>query len=121
MSHLALIVEDEAALRMIYETVLRELGFEVIQAADGEEAINILLHDTPSVVFLDMLLPKVDGSQVLQFIQSTPRLLNTVTVIVTAHSRFQTMMALAANDQFLLKPVRPRDIQSAVQQVLAQL
>jgi two-component system alkaline phosphatase synthesis response regulator PhoP len=121
MSHLALIVEDETALRMIYETVLRELGFDVIQAADGEEAINILMYDTPNVVFLDILLPKVDGGQVLQFIQATPRLRDTATVIVTAHSRFQTIMSLAANDQFLLKPVRPRDIQFAVRQVLAQL
>lgn len=121
MSHLALIVEDEAALHMIYESVLRELGFDVIHATDGEEAISALAQHTPSVVFLDMLLPKVDGSQVLDFIQSTPHLRSTSTVIVTAHSRFQTMMSLAANDVFLLKPVRPRDIQSAVQQVLAQM
>jgi twitching motility two-component system response regulator PilG len=121
MVHLALIVEDEAPLRMIYETVLRELGFDVVQAADGEEAIALLMHYTPSVVFLDMLLPKVDGSQVLDYIQATPRLRNTATVIVTAHSRFEALMSLAANDVFLLKPVRPRDIQSAVQQVLAHM
>jgi len=42
-------------------------------------------------------------------------------VIVTAHSRFKTMMSLAANDMFLLKPVRPRDIHSVIQQVLAQM
>jgi CheY-like chemotaxis protein len=121
MPHLALIVEDEIALRMIYETVLRELGFDVIQAADGEEAIKLLTQRTPNIVFLDMLLPKVDGSQVLHYIQSTPHLNNTVTVVVTAHSRFQTIMSLAASDLFLLKPVRPRDIQFAVQQVLAQM
>ncbi len=119
MSHLALVVEDEAALRMIYETVLRELGFDVIQAVDGEEAIDTLMHATPSVVLLDVLLPKVDGNQVLNYIQAAPHLRDTVTVIVTAHSRFQSMMGLAAKDVFLLKPVRPRDIQSAVQRVLA--
>ncbi|HLV36068.1 MAG TPA: response regulator [Spirillospora sp.] len=121
MSHLALVVEDEAALRMIYETVLRELDFDVIQAADGEEAIDALMHVTPSVVLLDVLLPKVDGNQVLNYIQTAPHLRDTVTVIVTAHSRFQTIMALAAKDMFLLKPVRPRDIQSAVERVLAHI
>lgn len=121
MSHLALIVEDEAALRMIYDSILREMGFEVIHAADGEEAISLLMDHTPSLVFLDMLLPKVDGAEVLHFIQSMPHLHSTSTVIVTAHSRFQASMALTGSDLFLLKPVRPRDIQSAVAQVLTHM
>lgn len=119
MTNLALIVEDEAALRVIYDAVLQNLGFEVMQAADGEEAIQLLEQSTPSIVFLDILLPKVDGSQVFDYIQSSPHLQHTATVVVTAHSRYQHMIALAANDMFLLKPVRPRDIQSAVQQALA--
>src|SRR5690606_7068291 len=119
MNNLALIVEDEVALRVIYETVLSGLGFEVIQAADGEEAISILSHTDPSIVFLDILLPKVDGRQVLEYIQSTPHLRNTVTVVVTEHSRFQQAIALTTNALFLLKPVRPHDIQMAVEQALA--
>ncbi|MBZ0298954.1 MAG: response regulator [Anaerolineae bacterium] len=119
MTNLALIVEDEAALRIIYEAVLSNLGFEVLQAADGEEAISLLEHFAPSIVFLDILLPKVDGSQVLDYIQSTPHLHHTATVVVTAHSRFEHIIRLESHDRFLLKPVRPLDIQAAARQVLA--
>ena len=119
MSQLALIVEDEDALRIIYESVLHDLGFDVLQAADGEEAIRMLAEITPQLVFLDILMPKVDGSQVLQYIHKAPHLHNTATIIITAHSRYQSMISLTANDLFLLKPVRPRDIQAAVHQVIA--
>ena len=119
MTRLALIVEDELPLRELYESVLSKLGFEIIHAADGVEAIDILTNYSPDIVFLDMLLPRVDGRQVLDYIQSTPHLADTVTVVVTAHSRYRNLLPLTPQDQFLLKPIRPHDIQAAVQRVLA--
>ena len=121
MSQIALIVEDEPSLRIIYETVLANMGFEVIQASDGEDALNILQQTAPTIIFLDMLLPKVDGPQVLDYIQSTPHLEHIPVVVLTAHHRFQQRIHLSIGDVFLLKPVRPRDIHNAVQQVLATL
>ena len=118
MTRLALIVEDELPLRIFYESVLGKLGFEVMHAADGEEAIHILTNYSPAVVFLDMLLPRVDGRQVLAFIHSAPHLTGTAAVVITAHSRYQHLLSLAPQDQFLLKPVRPRDIQDAVRRIL---
>ena len=121
MSQLALIVEDEASLRAIYQTVLNSLGFTVIEAGDGGEALSILEETTPSVIFLDMLLPRVDGTRVLDYIQGSPYLQEIPVVVLTAHHRFQQLIHLNANDLFLLKPVRPRDIHTAVQHVLATL
>ena len=117
MKRLALIVEDELPLRELYESVLSKLGFEVVHATDGVEAIDILTNYSPDIVFLDMLLPRVDGRQVLDYIQSTPHLADTVTVVVTAHSRYRNLLPLTPQDQFLLKPIRPHE--AAVQRVLA--
>jgi two-component system chemotaxis response regulator CheY len=121
MSQLALIVEDESSLRAIYRTVLDSMGFEVIEAGDGEDALDVLDRATPTIIFLDMLLPRVDGPQVLDYIQSSPHLQHVPVVVLTAHHRFQQLIQLTANDLFLLKPVRPRDIRTAVQHVLATL
>ena len=121
MSQIALIVEDEPSLRMIYQTVLNHMGFEVMHANDGEDALQILEQTAPTIIFLDMLLPKVDGTEVLDYIQSTTRLQQIPIVVLTAHHHFQQHIHLNANDTFLLKPVRPRDIHNAVQHVLATL
>jgi CheY-like chemotaxis protein len=119
MSLQALIIEDDVALRVIYETVLLSMGFEVLHAEDGAEAIALLDHVQPAIILLDMLLPKVDGSQVLAYIRADPYLHHVPVVIVTAHNRFRPVLQLTTNNRFLTKPVRPHDIQQAVQQVLA--
>lgn len=119
MHPLALIVEDEAPLRTIYELSLVKLDYEVVQAADGEQALELLAYLTPDVIFLDMLLPRVSGSAVLEYIYSMPHLANTHVVVVTAHSRFNHAQMLRPEDSFLLKPIYPHDIQRAAQRSTA--
>jgi CheY-like chemotaxis protein len=116
MTYLALVVEDEAPLRTLYEIVLKGSGFHVLHAADGQQAINILAEHTPNLLLLDMLLPKVNGSEVMDYVQTTPRLQSTGIVIVTAHERFNDVEDKVL---FLLKPVRPDDIKQAACQILA--
>lgn len=117
INNLVLVIEDEMSLRTIYELVLGDAGFEVIEAADGVEALAILADIAPAVVFLDILLPRVDGIQILEYIHSAPHLKNTGIVIVTAHNRFRHTDTVSATDTFLLKPVRPHELLRAAQQV----
>ena len=119
MGNLALIIEDEVSLRAIYELVLGNAGFDVIEAADGEQALSILAETSPTVVLLDMLLPRVDGIHILNYIRTTPHLENTGIVIVTAHNHYSYTDLLFATDRFLLKPVRPHELLRAAQQVTA--
>ncbi len=121
MSTIALIVEDEAPLRLFYETILDDMGYSVIQTSDGEEALAVLQQTVPGIILLDMLLPRVDGVTVLEHIQANPCLQNIPIVVLTAHSRFESVVDLSAVDSFLLKPVRPDEIRTAVQHVLAPL
>lgn len=115
MSHLALVVEDEAPLRTLYDIVLKGLNFEVLHAADGQQAIDILEEQSPQVILLDILLPKVNGAVVLDYLHMTPHLQSTPIIIVSAHAEFSRLSASAL---FLLKPVRPDDIKRAVTQML---
>lgn len=120
MEYLALVVEDEKSLRIIYEMVLKEIGFKIIHAADGEQALEILNDTTPDIVFLDMLLPRVNGTAVLDYLHNTPRFHNTQIVIVTAHDRFNHSGLLRPQDTFLLKPIHPRDLRNAAQRLTAE-
>ncbi len=121
MEHLALVVEDEKSLRLIYDMVLTGIGFKIIHAVDGQQAIEVLENTTPDIVFLDMLLPRVNGSAVLDYIYTASRFNNTRVVVVTAHSRFGQAGLLRSQDEFLLKPIHPKDLRNAAQRLTAKM
>jgi CheY-like chemotaxis protein len=120
MEHLALVVEDEKPLRTIYEMVLKDIGFKIIHATDGQQAIEVLQETTPDIVFLDMLLPRVNGTTVLDYLHTAPHLQNTHVVVVTAHDRFSHAGLLRSQDEFLLKPIHPKDLRNAAQRFMAE-
>ena len=61
-----LIVEDEAAVSGVLRDNLENEGFEVFIATDGEEGLNMALKEKPDLILLDILLPKIDGTTVMQ-------------------------------------------------------
>ena len=66
-----LIVEDEDSLRLVYSEYLKMEGFDVIQAKDGKEALELVETNTDiDLVLLDLMIPKVDGIKVLKEIKS---------------------------------------------------
>lgn len=107
---LALVVEDEAGLRLIYRRVLEDLGFRVLEAPDGELALTHLANAVPDVVFLDMLLPNINGVTVLNEIVTDTRMQNTRTVIVSSNKQFERMVGNNPLISFILKPIRPAQI-----------
>jgi DNA-binding response OmpR family regulator len=59
-----LVVDDDASLRMLCRVHLEEAGFRVVEAADGDEALDTIHGDRPDVVLLDIMMPRVSGWQV---------------------------------------------------------
>jgi CheY-like chemotaxis protein len=95
--HTILLVEDDWAVRDLAADVLRDEGYEVLEATDGLEAIQVIeqhepLSDQVAVVLLDLMLPKVTGLQVLERLQET----NTATPPVVAMSASGQQLRQAA-------------------------
>ena len=67
-----LVVEDEGALRELYCEWLKRSGYQVIEAADGLTGIERIQHDQPSLVLLDIMLPKKDGFEILAEVRRNP-------------------------------------------------
>lgn len=108
-----LVVEDETALRVIYERILTKIGCEVLLARDGQQALDILEQHTPDLIFLDMLLPGVNGVKVLEAISRTPRLAHHMQVVIASSSKdYEQMTHLVAGARFLLKPILPTQIRA---------
>jgi CheY-like chemotaxis protein len=115
---LALVVEDDHGLRMIYRRILQDAGLEVMEAGDGAVALTLLESRVPDIIFLDMLLPQVNGVTVLNYIMTEPRLSSTRTVIVSSNRQFEQMIRPGSSVQFILKPIRPSQIRELAAAVL---
>ena len=68
-----LIVEDDVFISEMYANKLQKAGFEVISVRDGQEAITKLEEIGPDLVLLDIVLPKIDGFEVLKTIKTDPK------------------------------------------------
>ncbi|MEK7499262.1 MAG: response regulator, partial [Patescibacteria group bacterium] len=72
MAKKVLIVDDDAYLRDLYEEVLKEAGYEITTAVDGEEGAGKLQAGGFDLTLLDVMMPKLDGLGVLKELQQTP-------------------------------------------------
>lgn len=101
-----LVVEDDRALRDLMELMLTRRGFNVLTASDGMEALELIRTASPQVILLDILLPQMNGLELMRQLQAeaaTPA----VPIIVISALGFREVVqqAIAAGAQdFLLKP-----------------
>jgi CheY-like chemotaxis protein len=111
-----LLVDDDDPTRFVYHEILKRMGIEVIEAADGAAALEILNRHTPQVIILDLLLPRVSGAEVLEYIYATPRLANTRVIVFSAHDGIR--LNLRRGDIFLLKPLNPQVLRDTVRRAM---
>lgn len=101
---LALVVEDEKDISVIFAKALHAAGFETEVAHSGDVAIEWLSSNTPDMVVLDLHMPRVAGTDVLQHIRSEPRLADVNVIIATAYPHMAESLHEAA-DWIFFKPV----------------
>jgi CheY-like chemotaxis protein len=79
-----LIVDDEESVRQLLRLMLRTLNVNVREAADGTEALNKISESTPSLVILDVMMPKIDGLTVLKQLRADPKTAKLPVLLFTA-------------------------------------
>lgn len=109
----AIVVDDSRAVRMILARTLQDLGFEVREAANGREALELLADGGPGVrlVLADWNMPEVNGLELVRRLRQDPRLASLPVVMVTTETELDQMAAaLAAGaNEYVMKPFT-RDI-----------
>lgn len=103
-NRLALIIEDDYDLSIIFAEALQAAGFETQIVRAGDTALMWLSSTTPEVVILDLHLPRVAGTSILQQIRSDPHLTETRVIVATADARLAETLREDA-DLVLLKPI----------------
>jgi len=82
-----LIVEDSRFLRVASGRVLAKAGYNILNAADGEDALRSAKENLPDLILLDMLLPKLGGQQVLQALKSSPATAHIPVIVLSSLSQ----------------------------------
>lgn len=81
-----LFVEDDVVVQTAYRRGLEKAGYQVESAADGIEAMRKLSMLSPDAVILDLMLPKLNGIEVLKFMRKTPRLTSVPVIVLSTNS-----------------------------------
>ncbi|WP_460796543.1 response regulator [Nocardioides pacificus] len=106
----ALVIDDSRAMRKILSRILVELGFEVREAGNGQEALDsVAEHGCPDVALVDWNMPVMDGLTFIKTLRSKPENRSVTLMMVTTESEHSQMVrALAAGaHEYLIKPFTP--------------
>jgi len=115
-----LIVEDEPAIRQLISFTLTDLGHDVTEAANGQEAVEILKDARPDLIVLDVMMPRLDGWGVMRELRRTGAKRKVRVLMLTAKSGDRDFVSgwKLGVDEYLTKPFEPDDLALAVNETL---
>lgn len=115
-----LVVEDNRDNMTLITDVLGSLDYDVISAKDGEEGVNTAKAEKPSLILMDLSLPRVDGWTATRQLKADPELAHIPVIALTAHAMIgDRERALAAGcDDYLSKPINIRELAGKLRQIL---
>ena len=118
-----LIVDDEAHIRMLIEQTLEDLedeGVELLFADNGETALQIIQDEKPNLVFLDVMMPKMNGMEVCQKVKKELNLKEVYIILLTAKGQEvdrQKGLDMGA-DKYMTKPFDPDEMLAVAEEIL---
>lgn len=118
-----LIVDDDMTLRELYEERMKQEGYTIISASDGEEAIEKATQEMPDVILLDIMMPKINGIDVMKMLREKEETAGIPIIVLTALvqeiDKIKDMMK--PEDAYLVKSESlPKDVVAQVQKAVAK-
>jgi len=113
-----LVGDDDPSLRELIRAVLGP-RYRFVEAADGREVLAVARDIRPDLIVLDVMLPGLNGIEVLDELRADDRLRATPVVVITAWSHAEVDAWTAGADRFVSKPFDPDDLSAAVEELLA--
>ena len=122
MTKRILVVEDQEDNRRIIRDLLMSAGYELIEAATGEEGIAMATAHRPDLILMDIQLPVLDGHEATRRIKQNPDLSHIPLIVVTSYALSgddQKAMA-AGSDGYVAKPFSPRQLLATIRKFLPE-
>jgi two-component system, cell cycle response regulator DivK len=117
-----LIVEDNHDNRAIFAAILQHHGYEVLEAADGENGVRVAQEEHPDVILMDISLPHMDGLQATALLKGSADTSGIPIIAVTAHAMREDEIRVrkAGCDSYLAKPVEPMRVVREVSRMIGE-
>jgi DNA-binding response OmpR family regulator len=120
MGYKILLVDDEATIRRLMVMLLKRGGHQVIEAASGQEAINLAPRERPDLILLDIMMPAMDGFETLSRLRTMPNVAETPVIFLSAKAEVTDRvegLRLGADD-YLVKPADPEELLARIDAVM---
>ncbi|MEW6214332.1 MAG: response regulator [Nitrospirota bacterium] len=112
-----LVVDDDQHIQRLYQDELSEEGYEVVIAANGEEALKLFDSENPDLVTLDILLPDMDGIHILrQMKEKRPR----IPIIMSTAYDYRNDFAVWASESYIVKSSDLGELKSTIKKLLGR-
>ena len=118
-----LLVEDDSFLLGMYATKFEMEGFKVIMAEDGEKAVRLASKEAPNIVLLDIILPKVNGFDVLRQLKGNPATAAIPVILLTNLSQkdeIEQGLKIGAEDYLIKAHFMPSEVVDKIKKVLSK-
>ena len=116
-----MVIDDSSTIRKTAETLLKRAGFEVITAADGFEAMSVVTDQHPDIIFIDIMMPRLDGYQTCALIKNNKQFGSIPIVMLSSKDGLfdRARGKLAGSEQHIHKPFTQDDLVSAINKYVA--
>jgi CheY-like chemotaxis protein len=115
-----LLIEDNDDNMTVYRTILEYVGFDVLEARDGEAGISEARSGRPDLILMDISIPKIDGFEATRILKADPATRSIPIIALTAHAMEEDRRRArtCGCDGFLAKPIAPRRVVSEIRRYL---
>ena len=118
MRNKVLVVDDEQSIVTLLRYNLEQAGFEVITAMDGEEGRRLAETESPDIIVLDLMLPKLDGMEVCKQLRQK-KIMTPILMLTAKDDEFDKVLGLELGaDDYMVKPFSPREVNARVKAIL---
>jgi DNA-binding response OmpR family regulator len=118
-----LVVDDEADIRRFLELILTEAGHAPVPVASGAEALVRAQREPPDLILLDVMMPEMDGWEVLAALKSQPETTDVPVVMISARTEGhgESVWRSRGAHDFIAKPFRLRSLLQRLEEILAEV
>lgn len=117
-----LVIDDSKTIRRTAETLLAKAGCEVITAADGFEALGKIVDDRPDLIFVDIMMPRLDGYQTCALIKNNQALRRTPVIMLSSKDGLfdRAKGRMVGAEQYLTKPFTRDELLGAIRRYVVK-
>ncbi len=116
------VVDDSKTIRRTAETLLTRAGAEVLSAADGFEALSLIADTRPDIIFVDVMMPRLDGYQICSLLKGNPAFRDTPVVMISSKDGLFDIARgrLVGSEEYVTKPFTRSELIDAVRRHVAE-